>query len=540
MISHEIQHYQTCFRVGAPDEKPLREIQRILFTWVCEKESDRGLHGQLNEFVRYGKWASLWGTKNSLQTTVCYDDNGLSWAMHFEERDKEHGSLRFWYTDVGLRKNPDEIVLSVRISYAWNQTDLTNFQIAPDTSVPRFVRSILNSGLKVYCGRPEFRLTENPVFLKLGFGKGIAEWIMSVERRYPILVFNGSGDALTTEAGLLAKSLAGKCEVLVLPEDRDLAAELRCYLNKDFIIPFNQFRVFFPLNPQNPHPARHRWYDVTSEAYPEQRKGIINGLLRNYSMFDREAVESLADVYRRVSQLKLEKFRKENPEREAEMAEFYEMLAEAEKERDYHKEIATLAATECDAKDSDIAELKRHNYQLSERIKQAEANRPASSILDRLKSLPANLSELLKIFEEHEPARLAITPDAFSSAKDYAQFNSVHEAWEMLHDLCRLVYEMKFKPPKDFSGDFENYFDTRSRYELTMTETGATKRDKALMELRQLTFEGKAFDITPHLKWGSKEPKLLRIHFAFDEDKKRIIVGFVGQHLPTAGTRKIC
>lgn len=539
MTSHKIQHYQTCFRVGDADNKSLKVIQSILFDWICEKESDAEFSKRFKDFIHRGKWDSLRETKSNLQTAVCYEDNGLSWATHYAERDKEHGPLRYWYTDVGLRKTPGEIVVSVRISYAWNQTDLTNFKIAPDTSVPRFVRSILTSGLKVYCGRPEFRLTEGAVELKLGHGKGIAEWIMSAERRYPILVFNGLDDALATEAAHMAKSLAGKCQVLVLPQDKDFAHELRCYLHKDLYIPFRQFRVFFPINPQKPHPARHRWYDVTGESYPEQRKGIINGLLRNYPIFDREAVESLSDVFRRVSLLRLEKFRKENPQRESEMAEFYGMLAEAEKERDYHKEIAALAATECEARETENADLKRQNFQLGERAKQAEAKRLNSSPLDRIKSLPVNLTEVLKVFSELEPERLVITPDAFSSAENYKQFDSVHEAWELLHDLSRIVYEMKFAPPKGFSGDFETHFDACSRYQLTMTETGATKRDKALMQLRQIVFEGKCFDITPHVKWGTKEPKLLRVHFAFDEERQRIVVGHVGQHLPTAGTRKL-
>ena len=145
----------------------------------------------------------------------------------------------------------------------------------------------------------------------------------------------------------------------------------------------------------------------------------------------------------------------------------------------------------------------------------------------------------MKIFSELEPERLAITPAAFSSGDNYAEFNSLNEAWGMLYDLSHLVYDMKFKTLKDFTGDYETYFDSHSRYELSMTETGATKRDKGLMDLRQVTFENKAYDITPHLKWGTKEPKLLRIYFAFDEEAKKIVVGFAGQHLPTAGTRKI-
>ena len=116
MISHEIQHYQTCFRVEDPDSNSLRQIHKILFEWVCGKEPDRGLLADFRNFVHYGKWSPLWKTRNTLQTTICYDDSGPSWAMHYEERDKQHGSLRFWYTDVGLRKYPDEIVVSIRIS----------------------------------------------------------------------------------------------------------------------------------------------------------------------------------------------------------------------------------------------------------------------------------------------------------------------------------------------------------------------------------------------------------------------------------------
>lgn len=534
-----IQHYQTCFRVEANDDKLFRNIQKLIFDWVCGKESDPKLHLDWKNFNHYGKWSPLWPTKNILQTAICYGDNSRSWAMNYVEQDKEHGPLRFWHTDVGLREISNEIIIAVRISYASNQTDLTNFQVAPDTSVPRFIRSILSGSLKVYCRSKEFRLTEKPISSKLTYGKATAEWIMNIERHYPILVFNGNNEALTAEATFLARSLAGKCQVLLMPEDKEFAAELRCYLPKDFNIPHNYFRVFFPLNPKNNSPSRHRWYDITSESYSVQRKGIINGLLRNYPTFDREAVETIADIYRRISQSKLEKFRKENPKLEAELATFYTVLEETEKDRDEQKAFANMAATESDEKSTEITELKRQIFQHGERIKQAEAKRPSSNLLDTLISLPRSLEDILKIFGEHVPERLVITAEALSSAANYAAFDSIHEAWEMLSDLSRLVHDMKFKPPKDFSGDFEAYFNAKSRYELTMTETAATKKDKALMDLRQVEFGGKAFDVTPHIKWGSKEPKLLRIHFAFDEEHKKIIIGFVGQHLRTAGTRKL-
>jgi hypothetical protein len=44
--------------------------------------------------------------------------------------------------------------------------------------------------------------------------------------------------------------------------------------------------------------------------------------------------------------------------------------------------------------------------------------------------------------------------------------------------------------------------------------------------------------VVAHIKFGSKAPRLLRIHFALDRDSQRVIVGHCGDHLDTAGTRR--
>ncbi len=70
-----------------------------------------------------------------------------------------------------------------------------------------------------------------------------------------------------------------------------------------------------------------------------------------------------------------------------------------------------------------------------------------------------------------------------------------------------------------------------------MTEGPNTKKDKKLMDKRKILHGGQEFDITPHVKYGNAEPKLLRIYFAFDEDTKKIVVGHIGKHIPNATTK---
>jgi hypothetical protein len=51
------------------------------------------------------------------------------------------------------------------------------------------------------------------------------------------------------------------------------------------------------------------------------------------------------------------------------------------------------------------------------------------------------------------------------------------------------------------------------------------------MALRKLVHDGEEFDITPHIKFGTRKPKLLRLYFAICRDSQRLIVGYFGDHL---------
>lgn len=105
----------------------------------------------------------------------------------------------------------------------------------------------------------------------------------------------------------------------------------------------------------------------------------------------------------------------------------------------------------------------------------------------------------------------------------------------MLYDLAQTGHRLLLN---DQGGDIEREFNNSSRFELAMTEGKTTKGDAELMKKRDLVFDNKKFSMAPHLKHQSKTPKLLRVHFAIDNENKRLIVGHCGDHMSNASTRK--
>lgn len=105
----------------------------------------------------------------------------------------------------------------------------------------------------------------------------------------------------------------------------------------------------------------------------------------------------------------------------------------------------------------------------------------------------------------------------------------------MLSDLAQKLAP-SFLEPGGY-GDLESAFNDHSRFKLAMSEGRTTKGNRKLMGKRVLTYASRQYDMTPHLKYGNKAPKLIRIHFAIDHDNGRLILGHCGQHIENATSR---
>lgn len=244
-------HYQTSFRVKSKAADSLNRVKSAVYGWIVNKERDSRVRSMRRDFYFRCNWVDLQDTRSSLCTDSYLSKDGCAWAIRYTEIDKECGRKRFWYSDIGLKEAGATIIVSVRVSFAWNEEDLSHQHEAPSPSVPKVVRYILKDN-HAFSGRSEFKLLEKVIpFTEPGSGKALCDFIQSPERRYPLVVFNGDFAAHESEAEKLAKALTGKCMVALIATNAELAEEIKLYLPTDYGITHGQFRVFFPFTTES-------------------------------------------------------------------------------------------------------------------------------------------------------------------------------------------------------------------------------------------------------------------------------------------------
>lgn len=534
-MNHTITHYQTSFRVVDTEGAALKSLKRNVHGWVASKEADPLVRDRASDFLFRCDWQNLFRTHSRVRTNTFLSQTEEAWAMHYREIDGEVGQKRFWYSDIGFKKAGTDVIVSIRISYAWNTEDLSGQRLEPGTTVPKVVRYLVQ-GNTVYSGRPDYRLIQEPAQFKLpGMGKVLAEFIQSPDRRYPLLVFNGDGPEQEAEAARLARDLTGKAQVAIIGNNSVLAEDFRRSMDDGYYVPFGFFRVFFPFNKRRNSPERHRWYDIRREEYNAQRPGIVHGLLRNHNLVENGAVESTRDIERLIAREKLLKLKTDSPALQNELEAFFGLYEELEKERDQFKREAESYASEVDQLDErgKLLEWRCKEYQT--KLDDSGDVCGAASIAAVLPELPTSLVEVARAAARAFP-RLVITENAISTAADYDECKCYNEAWQMLSHLSETLHPLKF------TGDdknFERAFKDKTGFDLAMTEGKMTKDDAKLMRLRRLSHGGRELDITPHVKHGNQEPKLVRIYFSFDDADRKIIVGHIGKHLANYTTKQL-
>lgn len=546
-MNNSTTNYQTSFKVSDTDGKAFIRLKQSVYGWILKRENDKVLRDKKRDFFFRCEWIELFQT-NSIITTDTYlnEADGDAWAIRYTHEDRTHGRARFWFSDIGFKQMTGFVVVSVRISHAWNTEYLNKEPEPPKPSVPNVIHYILAEN-KVFSGRKEFRLATKPIrFSKVGEGIVLCTFIQSPERRYPLIVFNGDSSEQVREADQLAIQLAGKCQVVMIAENQELIEEIQNYLPKDYWVEHDRLRVYFPFTHRNT-PSRHRYYNVHWHDYLQKRQGMVNGLLRHNNKVEDGAVESVEDIKRLVSREKLLRLKDSTPEHKKELAEFYELLNLVEKERDQLKidadqlkNDAAAFASEADEQHEEAekqkAEATRLKYEcnaLKEKIAKMTDEGATLQMSKLLPSLPTCIYDVANAAVRCFP-RLVITDRALKAAQEYSECKSLNEAWEILRHLNDTMYRLKYEQGVT---ELEKSFLHETSYELAMTEGPNTKKDKKLMDLRKLQYNGQAYEITPHIKYEVREPKLVRIYFAFDEGAKKIIVGHIGKHIPNATTK---
>ncbi len=125
--------------------------------------------------------------------------------------------------------------------------------------------------------------------------------------------------------------------------------------------------------------------------------------------------------------------------------------------------------------------------------------------------------------------RVAQTVAEFSLKDD---LKATAEAVRMFKALAECLHPMKFER----DGFSEEQFRNETGLVLSMTESRASKRDKAIEDTRVCYYQGRKITFYPHLK-KTVQGIQMRLHFQFLTDEKKILICHLGEHLPNAKTK---
>lgn len=148
-----------------------------------------------------------------------------------------------------------------------------------------------------------------------------------------------------------------------------------------------------------------------------------------------------------------------------------------------------------------------------------------------LAELPDDLVGVIDLVEGLYGDRIVFAPEARRSAET-ASFGDLRTAWRVLRSMAVVLPDLYSRR----GADVEKEFRSRTGFDLALGESSETRKDRELRRLRIIQLEGRIFDISAHVKFGVREPRLLRVHYAVHGGI--LLVGHCGDHLPTAGSRR--
>lgn len=151
-----------------------------------------------------------------------------------------------------------------------------------------------------------------------------------------------------------------------------------------------------------------------------------------------------------------------------------------------------------------------------------------------LQSIPRDLTDLLKLARSIWPERIVVLPEAMDSAKSYD--GNLAEEWDIVRSTATALYGLLFEDD-GCEGQVADEFQRRTGYELTFSESSATRARADLMKMRERSYGGRTVDISAHIK-GRSQKSTFRLHFYIDRENELIVIGHAGCHMKTAGSHR--
>ncbi len=513
-------------------------------------------------------WALQRGTwrkpdnRASVEVDSIVDSSGATtaWALRYSHQDAEFAP-RQWVIDVGIVPlEPRRWRLALTVGNSLRSNFMGREPGRLPSTPPRLIRTLVDSS-RWKCWSGSLRLLTTPTPIEVGKANILRD-LIELQGRACALAYvsrdRQTGETLI-DPSRLAMSISGSGLVLVAASP-DLDEELEYLIPFEFRSPNGMVRVYAPgarLDDVR-QSFRHRFFtkqQIESAGAQEIEQQIARSLTaRSGWARIQSTVVSIDDVraaHREARRAELKA--QDSQESIKELLALYEQanaeLTEQLAGRTEEKNAAEQRTDEAELEAEELRDkLRAAEYEREvHRTDAVEAKRKSASLEASLVTargifeLPTTLEAVVSLIGQLHGDKIVFTERAVATAKA-AVLNDAPDgaeiAWRHLHAAATVLPALAFEQNVPAGTLPTRFREASGGLELSMTEGKTTKADAKLVDARTIVLNGRSWDGVAHIKFGSKAPRLLRIHFALDRDSQRVIVGHCGDHLDTAGTRR--
>lgn len=506
---------------------PLTVLQRLLYSWTQSR--DLGLGGRISfdDLQKTGHWES---EKATIMTRSHETTTSLIWGFWSEHVDSGSSNVS-WRLETLIEKPHDPnspLQVINRVSWVPRGRAASQGIVFPP-SVPRFIRQVINNpGWTVYTGDLPLR-GDLPIFVS-GESADLLKQLLKMKNRLPVVYVSKSTEGQwAVDPHELAKAFLGQALVVADSLTSSHPATAQYYLPERFRVWGGGVRVYLPgVDLENTsESAKHFFYTPYTVRSYDFVPALHRDLIANSMVLNSVTKSGFASVRDILV-----------AERVALKQIIDQAGPDSGTETGFQKEYVQLLEEENSLLAQRNLELQQSLDQTLQRSRIAEEKRSTTSSGPKPPSaLPRNLSETLEYFQREYGDRLAFTERALRSAED-AEFQDPRIAWEILHSMATKLYDLYSSGTEESLGQIARDFQEVTGYPLAVNESSLTGKTPRLNSIRQDNYKGRAIDISAHIKYGSKPPRILRVHFTYLRDEKKIVIGHFGDHLETAGTAR--
>lgn len=537
-------HYKSAFTIRTKDQNSPTVIRKLIRSWCCNRRD-------IDESGR-SDLARSWFFTGDPGQHVCgqcyirtasnigkYDNsNPEHWAFELIHGDSQ-APARLWSINIGMTREDDTTIrFACLLRYGLKANHFGPQPENPTPSVPKFMRDIL-SDERFECLKFENKI--NPRLYDVGVygGRWLAGQICDRDRRLPIIVHvNNPANGLSVDIEELFKKNIGNANAYAISSMDDLSA-INMNLPYDHRLSVGMLRVYTRYSDSAGTGFRHKFYQESElqNRWVEINQEIAFALSQNALSFIPGEVIEIKHVIDKRRLKSILELRGQDASRND--SEYIKLLEDELDEK----------VQEISRKDEELMQIELSLEELQEKAKDLswQAGQYAACIQEKTElekratavqqefDVPRSLREVLSLAESYWWNKILIHEVAYKSADKYGSggdIRVVQEAWKMLNKLALVMYELKFI---EQSAELENAFRARTGIEFSMTESKTTKKDKRFVKMRTCAWENAEIPFFPHLKSAVRND--FRLHFAFLEVEKKILICHCGAHLDNARTQ---